>query len=337
MKKSIKILIIIIVVIGVFIGLMYLNPIINDWKLNNERINDSKTLTRYIENHDQWHTYAMNETFEFLGFAQKGIETEVLKNTRVLYYDYRDDGNGWILVLDNNKIYETVWGTDRIYSNNKQYKEVELDVEVKRIEQHNTDIYVISKNDKCYRLDKNSMELNEIDDNYLIYILLKDDTIKKVIMDFHNNKDVYTEYLVLKTDGQVYKQSYGLTFNHKTNKSEYPLLKEEVYLSSAEYGKIIDVEGGNNIRNSANSTISNEERGIIKIVSDNGLYYLKQTNTEETKKYADIKPIFEMSKSEIYEKYKEDILTMNCDYVFTKDGNVINTGYLCNPLDKEVK
>ena len=212
MKKSIKILIIIIVVIGVFIGLMYLNPIINDWKLNNERINDSKTLTRYIENHDQEHTYAMNGTYEFLGIDIKDFDTKLLGDSKVLYFDYKNDRTEWILVLDNNKIYGTIFGTDKIYSNNKKYIELDLGINIKTIQfrRYGT-ILILSEDNKSYMLDKYNMKVDQIDNNSLTNRLLKDTTIIKAI-DISTNIDsgVYAEYLVLKTDGQVYKQSFGL-------------------------------------------------------------------------------------------------------------------------------
>ncbi len=342
MKKGVKTLIIILVIIGIFILYAWLSPVVKKWARNYERINDSKTLTRYIENHDQEHTYAMNGSFEFLDFDLKDIDKEVLGNNKVTYFNYKNDRSEWTMILDNNKIYETVFGTDRIYSNNKKYMEVDLGINIKRISVKNLGydtIYFISEDDKCYELDRINMTLEEIRSNYLFNVVLKDKSIKNIVakLEDNENDNVYTEYLVLKTDGQVYKQSYGLIFNSKTNDSEYPLLKEEVYLSSEEYGKITEVEWGSDIWNSANSTISYGENTVVKIVSEKGLYYLKQTNLEECKKYADIKPTFEMAKSEIYEKYKEDILSINCDYVFTKDGNVIKTGYLCNPLDKDVK
>ena len=77
-----------------------------------------------------------------------------------------------------------------------------------------------------------------------------------------------------------------------------------------------------------------KDNSITKILSDKGLYYLKQTNESE---YIDTNPIYKIIESEIYKKYKEDIYFINKDYILTKDNNIINTETICRDLDKDVK
>ena len=334
MKKVFKIIIIVIVVLailfGLFIGLIYLSKYLHKAQLNRERINNSKTLSQYIENHDQEHTLAKDNTCNFLGIDTKNINCDLLDNHNILFY-YLDENSG-ILILDDYSIYETVFGTDKLYSNNKQYKTLDLGINIKRIQTQIDEIYFITDNNEYYYFDKYSHSISKknVDTYSITDNLLKDDTIVKIITYRTNAEKECNEYYVLKTDGQVYMQEY----NYLNSTS---FIKETLYLSKDTYGKITDVEYGSYIRNSANSSIEYKTTDIIKLVSDNGLYYLKPIQTEDSEKYVDIEPTYEMSKSEIYSKYKDDIISMNCKYVFTKDNSIINTNYLCNDLDKEVK
>ncbi len=74
--------------------------------------------------------------------------------------------------------------------------------------------------------------------------------------------------------------------------------------------------------------------GIVRIVSDKGLFYIKQTSEQQ---YIDVEPTYELVKSEIYDKYKTDVKYIDAKYIFTTDNNIIETYILCREIDKEVK
>jgi len=332
MKKVIKIIgiivIVIIVLVGLFFGGFYLKEVLEKNKLNNERIN-SKTLSEYIEYHDQKHMIAKDNTINFLEFSAKDIKCDLLNNNKILHYT--KDENSGILILDDYSIYTTIFGSEKLYSNNQQYKKIDLGIDVKRIQIQFDQIYLISTDNKYYSFNNLSQSIEELTPtNSIEYNLLKDENIKKIVRKYTNSKTEYNEYTIIKNDGQVYLQEYKY-LNYTS------FVKESILISKDKYGSISDLTYDVRINNSANSSIEYKDICITKIVSDNGVYYLKPIYTEDSKKYVDIEPTYEMSKSDIYSKYEEDIFFINCDFVFTKDKNIILTNYLCNELDKEVK
>jgi len=105
------------------------------------------------------------------------------------------------------------------------------------------------------------------------------------------------------------------------------MINETLLYSNKDYGHITDFfyfYGGE----------GNKDNKITRIVSDKGLFYIKQTNDQQ---YIDTEPIYEMVASDIYNKYKADIKYINANYIFTTDNNIIKTDMLCRDIDKEVK
>lgn len=324
MKKVFKVLIIIIVAVVVAVslywGFFYLSEKVRDSKLDNERINGSTTLSKYIEYHDTEHT---RDTFTSVNFYAENIKCELLKDKKILYfYDYGWD-NG-ILILDDYTIYETAFKSDKVYSNGEQYKKIELEIEIKQMKIFSGRPVFITKNNKYYwMINKELSEINTNDMSCYEYsymtTLLNDNSIRKVI-----SRDGDT-IIVIKDDGQVYKQEYKYNNNNET----YNLLNETLLLANKDYGNIIDCE-----YNQWQYEPIPNKKDIITVVSDTGLYYLKQTSDQQ---YIDTEPTKEMVASDIYNKYKSDIKYMDATFIFTTDNNIIKTGMLCRDIDKEVK
>lgn len=325
MKKIFKVLSIIVVLvmvaIGLFLGWSFLSEHLHEKKLDKERINDSTTLSKYVKYHDVEHT----RDFETeLNFYAKDIKCDLLNDKNILYF--QDDGwdNG-ILVLDDYTIYETAFKSDKLYSNGQQCKQIETDIKIKQVKVLFNSPYFISEDNKYYKIE--NKELKELSTNYMssyeyIYTtaLLKDNSIKKVI-----SRNVDNMVVVIKDDGQIYKQEYNYDYINDT----YSLINETLLLSNKEYGNIIDC-----VYERWQYEPDGTKQEITTIVSDKGLYYLKQTNEQQ---YIDTEPTKEMVLSDIYNKYKSDVKYINSDYIFTTDNSIIATKMLCRDIDKEVK
>lgn len=322
MKKFFKVLIIIIVAVvvavGLYWGFFYLSEKVRDSKLDNERINGSTTLSKYIEYHDTEHTRDIETSLDFYA---EDIKCDLLKDKNILYF-YDDGWDNGVLILDDYTIYETAFKSDKVYSNGQQCKEIKTDIEIKKMKILGNIPYFISEDNNYYRIE--NKELKELNTNFMsdfeyskYTTMLKDNSIKKVV-----SIDINT-LVVIKDDGQVYKQEYK--YDNKT----YNLINETLLLSNKEYGNVIDC---------AYSLWQYEpdvtKKEIVTVVSDKGLYYLKQTNEQQ---YIDTEPTKEIVASDIYNKYRADIKYIDTTFIFTTDNNIIRTGMLCRDIDKEVK
>ena len=328
MKKGFKVLSIIVilvaVILGLIVGVFFLKEFIEDKQLENERINKSTTLSKYIEYHDTKHTgkgWAME-------FYAKDISLDLLNNHNIIYYD------GNILILDDYTIFETIFNSEKLFSNNQKFKTIETDFKIKRILLTNYLPMLLTTDNEVYRINKNSDNVITFDKQEtkhmgIDYLLILDNSIKKVVNSNYDNKKQQHKVSVLKNDGNVYTQYY--------DQAQKILLKEEILLSNTDYGNIYDIMTDSQVSISLGTWKDLNSSEIVRIVSDKGLFSLKYIETEESKKYADVKPTFEMVKSDIYSKYKDDILYINSHYVFTKDNNIIETLMLCQDIDKEVK
>ena len=76
---------------------------------------------------------------------------------------------------------------------------------------------------------------------------------------------------------------------------------------------------------------------ITLILSDKGLYTLKEIETDECKKYQDINCELKLVESEIYKKYNSDIKYIGSEYTMLNDFSIIKTYLFSYELDKEVK
>lgn len=333
-KKFFKIISIIAVLAvlgtGVFLGYLYLKEVFEEKRLNDERINDSKTLTRYIENHDWDHTKSSEEILEF---HAQNIKCDAIDKQEILYYD-----NG-ILILKDYSIYETIFMGDKLFSNDQQCKKIEFDVEIENILIIYNTPAILGKDNKTYVIQDNKLTEDDLsyDENSLRGMSLRNKDIVKYIRDSYNDETKQYEVFVIKKDGNLYKQYYSYEFDKKTTKYKYEFIKEEIMLSSEKYGNISDIEYSREIRiDNETQKILNEDI-ITKIITDKGLYHAKYIETEECEKYEDVECKTEIVLSEIYNKYSDDIKYMNTRYTFTNDNNIIETNILTSELDKEVK
>ena len=330
MKKIFKILgviaILVVLGIGLFIGWIYLSEHLHNKKLDRERINDSTTLSKYVEYHDWEHT---KDDLEDLRFSAEDIKCDVLKDKDILYYY----GNGYdshgyaigLLILDDYTIYKTAFGSDKTYSNGQQCKQIAQDIKFKRFQIKNGGLFLISENNKYYEIDLEKEDVRELDPYDLSYEeiqrFIEKENIKKV-QNITNDNGIQI-FAVLKDDGQIYEQHY----QYKYDSSKYVMINEKVLFSNKDYGNITDF-----LYNYMGE--GNKNNGIDGIVSDKGLFYLKQTDDQ---KYIDTEQTYEMVASDIYNKYKSDIKYINGDYIFTTDNNIIKTKMICRDIDKEVK
>ena len=330
MKKIFKIVIIVAIVLAVLlcilVGWDFFEGFFEKNKLNRERINESTTLSKYVEYHDWEHT---KDDLEDLRFSAEDIKCDVLKDKDILYYY----GNGYdshgyaigLLILDDYTIYKTAFGSDKTYSNGQQCKQIAQDIKFKRFQIRNSGLYLISENNKYYEIDLEKEDVRELDPYDLsfteIQIFIEKENIKKT--QYITNENSIQIYAVLKDDGQIYEQQYQ--YQYATGK--YIVVSEKVLFSNEEYGHITDF-----LYNYMGE--GNKNNGIDGIVSDKGLFYLKQTDDQ---KYIDTEQTYEMVASDIYNKYKADIKYINGDYIFTTDNNIIKTKMICRDIDKEVK
>ena len=323
MKKTFKIVIIVVIVLAILLGILvgwdFFEGFFKRNKLNNERINNSTTLSNYIKYHDWEHTQYSDDLLALYG-NMEDIKCDILKDKDVLYYY---DG---IMILDDYSIYETAFSSDKTYSNGQQCKQIQTDIKIDRLQLHYMQLFLISEDGKYYIIDKNTKKLIEVSTDFY-----EEKYISKFTQQTLSNKDIvktsnnFDNFAVLKTDGQVYLQKY--------NAISHVLESETLLISSEKYGKVLDFEYSNEISN-LNSDTQLDSYEITLLITEKGLYYLKTTNNQE---YIDSTPNYELVSSDIYSKYKDDIKYINNIYVITKDNYIIRTYELCNDIDKEVK
>jgi len=72
---------------------------------------------------------------------------------------------------------------------------------------------------------------------------------------------------------------------------------------------------------------------MVKLITDKGIYVLRENITEECSKYEDIKCELKLELSDIYAKYKDDIKYLGLEYTILKDNNIISTDIFYANLD----
>ena len=202
------------------------------------------------------------------------------------------------LIDQDGKIYEL--SLQQPYQSGQNCKEAETAITVKAILDNKI---VKGMDDKYYYLVgqsdvSNYSEIPTTDNSYDIYkLLLQDvDVIKIITSDSGSGK-----YYLLKTDGNVY--SYTIA---KKDYNSPPMVTavSTVYNKNDYDSKIIDF---NYAGESLNTFIKTE----------NKIYRMRITNSEECTKYADIQCKYSMQEDPIFDEYKDRIITYNGSLLIT--------------------
>lgn len=246
------------------------------------------TITREIRHAG----FSMGDTFTCDNFYPK--EKEDTNYEKIKYF------TGSHLINSEGKIYELSLGQK--FANDQNCKVSDTNIVVKAIFDDkivkgidNKYYYLVGSNDvSSYSV------IPETDNSYLIYdLLLKADDVIKVI----TANSSTGLYYVLKDDGNI----YGYTISKKDYNSLPTVTSTTVAYSKNDYGaKIIDF-------NYAGESLNTFLR------TDDKIFRMKITNSEECNKYADIKCNYQMLEDEIFNTYKDVIISYN--------GNTLITNY----------
>lgn len=246
------------------------------------------TITREIRHAG----FSMGDTFTCDNFYPK--EKEDTNYEKIKYF------TGSHLINSEGKIYELSLGQK--FANNQNCKVSDTNIVVKAI--FDDKIVKGTDNKYYYLIGSNDVPsysvIPETDNSYLIYdLLLKADDVIKVI----TANSSTGLYYVLKDDGNI----YGYTISKKDYNSLPAVTSTTVAYSKNDYGaKIIDF-------NYAGESLNTFLR------TDDKIFRMKITNSEECNKYADIKCNFQMLEDEIFNTYKDVIISYN--------GNTLITNY----------
>ena len=209
------------------------------------------------------------------------------------------------LISQEGNIYEV--SLQQTYQNKENCKEADTSIKVKAILD---DKIIKATDDKYYYLEGQNdvsaySEIPVTDNSYGIYnLLLKDVDIIKVI----TANSSTGEYYLLKTDGDIY--SYTIT---KKDYNSPPTVTavSTVYDKNNYDSKIVDF---NYAGNSLNTFIRTE----------NKVYRMKITNSEDCNKYADIECKYEMQEDPTFEEFKDRIITYNGSILITDNNQIFN-------------
>lgn len=246
------------------------------------------TITREIRHAG----FTMGDTFTCDNFYPK--EKEDTNYEKIKYF------TGSHLINSEGKIYELSLGQK--FANDQNCKVSDTNIVVKAI--FDDKIVKGTDNKYYYLVGSNDVSsysvIPETDNSYLIYdLLLKADDVIKVI----TANSSTGLYYVLKDDGNI----YGYTISKKDYNSLPTVTSTTVAYSKNDYGaKIIDF-------NYAGESLNTFLR------TDDKIFRMKITNSEECNKYADIKCNFQMLEDEIFNTYKDVIISYN--------GNTLITNY----------
>lgn len=246
------------------------------------------TITREIRHAG----FTMGDTFTCDNFYPK--EKEDTNYEKIKYF------TGSHLINSEGKIYELSIGQK--FANDQNCKVSDTNIVVKAI--FDDKIVKGTDNKYYYLVGSNDVSsysvIPETDNSYLIYdLLLKADDVIKVI----TANSSTGLYYVLKDDGNI----YGYTISKKDYNSLPTVTSTTVAYSKNDYGaRIIDF---NYAGESLNTFLRTDEK----------IFRMKITNSEECNKYADIKCNFQMLEDEIFNTYKDVIISYN--------GNTLITNY----------
>jgi hypothetical protein len=275
----------------------------------NSNINDNKeakTLTEFIKNHDSKHMGCAGDGCGDLNFVVENFKCSDISNKTIIYMDRNN------IITDDYMVYDITLDSGKIFSNNQQCIKKDLGLDIEDIYIYRYDI-VLKSNNKLYKWQQDGGDGRVIMDfcNDCSYsTLLKDGY--DIIYDSYNK----CEYLIAIKDGDVYKLEYCEDPSIISNKS--------IILSKENYGNIKSANYTGDLYRYKKSYIEIEPQ-VTKMVTDNGIYVLKEKETDECIKYEDIKCELKLELSDVYLKYKDNIKYLGLDYAILDDNNVVST------------
>ncbi len=248
--------------------------------------------------------------------------TAKIKCTPLKTYDVVGTLSGKIL-LSNGYLYSI----GSLYSNNEQCMQVS-DMQFSKVLEGGYLLGVDGKLYSAYDLKPNTYNVNVSAAGYVDWVEIKFTEQESLVYKSSSTyvKGNYTsisynKFYALKNDGNIYVVIYKITNNHKTGKKTASLVTESVIYSASNFGPITDFA----VSNSTNKEIN-------MIFSPNGLYVLKQIETEECLKYEDVMCETKMSlvTDYSYDKYKSEIKYYDKNYVITKENSILQTNFVFN-------
>lgn len=271
---------------------------------------EAKSLSEFIEKHDSKHMGCGGEGCGDLGFTAKDFKCDLIKDKNIIYMSYKN------IVTSDNTIYEILLDKDKQYSNNQQCKEAVLEKKVDYANKVYNNYLVIESGNDYYQFYDNGnggYTYQEIFDLDPTRVLLK----AGYSVLGYDNGSIYS----LK-DGEIYK------IKVKDNK----IINKDLYLSKEEYGYIKEARVNDYLYRYKKEYLGIEPQ-IVKLITDKGIYVLRENITEECSKYEDIKCELKLELSDIYAKYKDDIKYLGLEYTILKDNNIISTDIFYANLD----
>ncbi len=230
------------------------------------------------------------------------------------------------VLLANGKLYSLLLENGKQYSNNEQCLS-EVDTIFTRVIGTS---YLLGKDKKLYSAhdyktndyydNLNGNEIRDwVDDSFT------EEESKKYQRTSKTEKGVYVyydykKYIVLKSDGNIYSSIYKI--RSKDNKKKISLVKEKIIYSENDYGHITDF--------AVNSYGS--ERVVNLIVSNTGIYTLKEIITEECQKYEDVACESKLTLIDDFslKKYKDQIKYVDKNFVVTNNNSILKTNIVFN-------
>jgi len=271
-------------------------------KLENESIFEDKTLSQYIGK-------------EVGTYQVKDIKCSALQEHKILYLE-----NNY-MILDNYELYDTLFGRGTFYSNDEQCRKVELVQPIKEIKYFETmPLFKFNNDNKYYSyVGQDVKEEPKFRNNVSMNSILNNPNIKSIV--YMKDSEKIVIYGVVKTDGNIYEQKYNR--DDTWREIDASPIEEKIIVSSADYGKIIDARYSSELYTRSSQIMTPES--INYIMTENGPYFGKYIQTDECKKYEDIECKVELRKSEIYQKYEDEIFFSNSEWIITKDMKMFNT------------
>lgn len=254
------------------------------------------TITREIRHAG----FTMSDTFICDNFFPK--EKEDTNYERIKYF------TGSHLINSEGKIYELSLGQK--FANDQNCKISDTNLIVKAI--FDNKIIKGTDNKYYYLVASNNVpsysEIPQTDNSYLIYdLLLKDEGVIKVV----TANSSTGLYYVLKEDGNI----YGYTISKKDYNSLPTVTSTTIAYSKNDYGsRIVDF---NYAGESLNTFIRTDEK----------IFRMRITNSEKCNKYADVKCNYKLEEDEIFNTYKDVIISYNGSTLITNYNQMFNVAY----------